>query len=70
MEDVSLFFWIVMGTGSEALHLGKCGQKQRTYCLVECSEEINFLLQVVNFGLKVHFSHISSIHILEEKWTS
>lgn len=66
MEDVSLFFWIVMGVGSEALHLGKRGQKQRTYCLVEHCEEINFLLQVVNFGLKVHLSHISSVHILEE----
>lgn len=70
MEDVSLFFWVMLGTGSEALHLGKRGQKQRTYCLVECCEEVNFLLQVVNFGLKVHLSHISSIHILEEQWTS
>lgn len=70
MEDVSLFFWVGMGAGSKAVLLGKCGCKQKTYCLVECCEEVNFLLQVVNLGLKVHLVHKSSIHILEEQWTS
>lgn len=68
MEGVSLFSWLVMGSGSK-LSIW-VNVESRTYCFIECSVEISLLLQVVNFGLKIHLGHISSIHILEEQWTS
>lgn len=68
MEGVSLFSWLAMGSGSKLCIW--VNVESRTYCFIECSVEISLLLQVVNFGLKIHLGHISSIYILEEQWTS